>query len=360
MSATIQLARTLRSGFISGLPKAEIHCHLAGTLRVETLRELAAKNGIVLPNEVDPYDPRYQPHAVASLQLLDTVVSTIKDRDDFARVAYEAQIDAFNTANIRYRELFFNPSQHGAFWATPYSAMVDGLIEGLRQAEKETGILGRLIPSINREQAPAVATQLVQAMIDNPRDEVVGVGMDANEMTGPPEAFEEAFQLAGKHEIRRTAHAGEWALPRNVGTTLDLLQCERLDHAYLLASDTDRMAQVADSGMHIAACWSTSLYHGWENSAENPIVVMKSAGISVSLNTDDPAVDLTNLNDEYALYADAAGANEADLEELALEVLDHIWVDETERRSLKASFAEEIKTLRSLPLSPSHILRTTR
>ncbi|WP_462200433.1 adenosine deaminase [Arthrobacter sp. B2a2-09] len=359
MPDTIQLARPVRSGFISGLPKAEIHCHLAGTLRIETLRELAAKNGVFLVNGGDSYDPRYQPHAVASLQLLDTVVSTIKDRDDFARVAYEAQIDAFTNANIRYRELFFNPTQHGAFWATPYSAMVDGLIDGLRQAEKEVGIGGRLIPSINREQSPAVATQLVQAVIDNPRDEVVGIGMDANEMTGPPEAFQEAFRLAGKHGIRRTAHAGEWALPRNVGTTLDLLHCERLDHAYLLASDRDLMARVAGSGMHIAACWSTSLYHGWENSPENPIAAMKSAGISVSLNTDDPAVDQTNLNDEYAMYAHAVGASEADLEELTLDVLDHIWVDETERRSLKSFFAAEISAHNALLRSPARVLRTT-
>ncbi len=227
--------------------------------------------------------------------MLDTVISAIKTRDDFARVAYEAQIDAYASANIRYREMFFNPTQHATFWATPYADMVDGLIEGMTQAEREVGIRGRIIASINREQSPAVAMQLVQAVIDNPRDQVVGIGMDANEVSGPPEAFVDAFRLAGEHGIRRTAHAGEWAIPRNVRTSLELLGCERLDHAYRLVDDARLLASVANRGIHVAACWSTTLYFDWENSAQNPIAQMKAAGISVSLNTDDPEVDKTNL-----------------------------------------------------------------
>lgn len=345
MPESTPLAHSPRSEFIEGLPKAEIHCHFAGVVRPQTLRELATQNGITLPHPDDPYDPQYQPHAVASLELLDTVTSAVRSRDDFARVAYEAQIDAFTNSNIRYREMFFNPTQHGTFWAVSYASMVDGLIDGMRQAEKEVGIRGRIIPSINREQAPAVATQLVHDVIDNPRDEVVGIGMDANEMTGPPESFVEAFQLAGKHGIRRTAHAGEWALPRNVRTTLELLSVDRLDHSYLLVTDDELMERVAASGMHVAACWSTSLYHGYENDASNPIARMKAAGISVSLNTDDPALDQTRLGNEYALYAKAVGATESDIEHIALDVLDHIWLDDSERRAVKAEFETEIRAL---------------
>ncbi len=82
--------------------------------------------------------------------------------------------------------------------------------------------------------------------------------------------------LRREHGIRRTAHAGEWAIPRNVRTSLELLGCERLDHAYRLVDDAQLLASVADRGIHVATCWSTTLYFDWENSAQNPIAQMKA------------------------------------------------------------------------------------
>lgn len=335
--------------FTRRLPKVEIHCHLAGTLRPSTLIELAGKHGITLPDNTPEgvYDPCHQPHAVASLALLDAVISCIKDREDFARVGYEALVDSSRASNLKYMELFFNPSQHATFWATSYADMVDGLIDGMRKAERETGVKGRLIASINREQSPAVATQLVRDVIDNPRDEVVGIGLDANEAMGPPEAFQEAYELAGRHGLRRTAHAGEWAFPRNVATSIETLGCERIDHGYFVAQDPDLLARAKESGLHFACCWSTSLYHGWESGPKNPIVEMWRAGLSISLSSDDPQLDGSSVSEDYVLFRHASGADAEQMAKLAIDPIDHLWIDDSERRELRSQFESEINSLRT-------------
>jgi adenosine deaminase len=347
MSQLAHLTPEETDEFTRRLPKVEIHCHLTGTLRPGTLLELAATHGIPLPDSTPEgvYDPRHQPHAVASLGLLDAVTSAIKGRDDFARVAYEALVDSSRASNLKYMELFFNPSQHSAFWATPYADMVDGLIDGMREAERDTGVKGRLIASINREQSPAVATQLVRDVIDNRRDEVVGIGLDANEALGPPEAFAEAFALAGKHGLRRTAHAAEWAFPRNVATSIETLGCERIDHGYFIARDPDLLGRAKASGLHFTCCWSTSLYHGWPAGPDHPIVQMWREGISISLNSDDPQLDISSVSDDYVAFRHAAGAGAGQMKKLATDPIEHLWIEEGERRDLRRQFDAEIGAL---------------
>ncbi|WP_406067126.1 adenosine deaminase [Streptomyces sp. NBC_01020] len=358
MSRLAHLTSEESDEFTRRLPKVELHCHLAGMLRPGTLIELAAKYGIPLPDTTPEgvYDPCHQPHAVASLNLLDAVISCIKDRDDFARVAHEALVDSSRASNLKYMEIFFNPAQHAAFWATPYADMADGLIEGMREAERETGVKGRFIASINREQSPAVATQLVRDVIDNPRDEIVGIGMDANEALGPPEAFQEAYELAGRHRLRRTAHAGEWAFPRNVATSIETLGCDRIDHGYFIAAEPVLLQRAKDSGLHFTCCWSTSLYHGWPAGPQNPIVEMWRQGLSISLNSDDPQLDGSSVNRDYVAFRRAAGADTEQMKRLALDPIDHLWADEGERRDLRRQFNTEIQALESEFATPGAAL----
>jgi len=181
--------------YLRRLPKVELHCHVEGTLRPQTVADLARKHDISLPTtDVDriyDYETIYE-----FLEIFRLVNSTVIDQGDFARVAYESLEDGVRLGNLKYREMFFNPTLH-----TPrgvaMSTVIDGLIEGCRAAEQDLGVRCRLIADVYRQDSPAVALQMTQEVIANRRDELIGLGMDAAEAPDPPERFFESFRTAG-------------------------------------------------------------------------------------------------------------------------------------------------------------------
>src|SRR5260221_14142356 len=156
------------------VPKVELHCHVEGTLRPQTVVELAKKHDIALPTtEVEriyDYDTIYE-----FLEIFRFVNSTVIDQGDFARIAYESLADGVNAGNLKYREMFFNPTLHtprGVAMAT----VIDGLVEGIHAGEADFGVRCRLIADVYRQDPPAVALQMTGEVIANRRDEVIGLG----------------------------------------------------------------------------------------------------------------------------------------------------------------------------------------
>ena len=155
---------------------------------------------------------------------------SLRSADDFHRAVYDTQRHAAESG-VRYREMFWNPTDHWSIGEVGYAEAADGMIAGLRDAERDFGITGRLIPSIDRESSPELGFEMVEAVVAHPRDEVIGIGMDYLEVGNPPEKFWKSYRLAERNGLRRTAHAGEFGEPaRNVETALDLLGCDRIDH----------------------------------------------------------------------------------------------------------------------------------
>ena len=139
---------------------------------------------------------------------------------------------------VRYREIFWNPTDHQNVPDFQYRNAMEGIIEGLKNAEKDFGIVRRMIPSINREESAQLAVDLVTLVLENPFEEVIGLGMDYLETGHPPEKFWKAYQIAREGGLHLTAHAGEFGEPwNNVETSLDLLKCERIDHGYTIVDN---------------------------------------------------------------------------------------------------------------------------
>ena len=114
-------------------------------------------------------------------------------------------------------------------------------------AEKDFGIIGRMIPSINREESAQLAVDLVTMVLDDPFEEVIGLGMDYLETGHPPEKFWKAYQIAREGGLHLTAHAGEFGEPwNNVETSLDLLKCERIDHGYTIVDNPELIQRCID------------------------------------------------------------------------------------------------------------------
>ncbi len=153
---------------------------------------------------------------------------------------------------------------------------------------------------------------MVREVVAHPHDAVVGIGLDNLETAGPPERFAEAFALAGRHGLRRTAHAGEHEpTARNVATCLDLLGCERIDHGYFVLEDPALVERVRDEGVPFT-CISTTSRRSWQSWRRASIERMVAAGLSVVLASDDPAMFPTTLAEEYAIAATRIGLSGLD------------------------------------------------
>ena len=203
--------------------------------------------GSALPtDDVDrlyDYDSIYE-----FLKIFAMVSSTLIDQEDFARAAYESIEDGVKLGNLRYREMFFNPTLHTKR-GVPYGTVVDGLVDGIRAAETDFGVPCRLIADVYRQDTPDEAREMVEQVLEHRRDELIGLGMDGAEAPDPPEQFVDAYRLAGQGGLRLTSHACEDAPAKNITTCLDVLGCERIDHGYHILEDETVVARCRDEGI---------------------------------------------------------------------------------------------------------------
>ena len=156
----------LRDEFLRSIPKIELHCHIEGSVRAATFADQAKKHGIALPT--DDVEKLYDYETIYEfLVIFGMVSSTLIDQDDFARVAYEAMEDGHRLGNLRYREMFFNPTLHTRR-GVPMKTIVDGLAEGINAAEVDFGVKGRLIADVYRQDDPADCLQMVEELFEVP------------------------------------------------------------------------------------------------------------------------------------------------------------------------------------------------
>jgi adenosine deaminase len=330
--------------FLRRLPKAELHCHVEGSVRPATLAELAHKNGVPLPRE-DPeelYDYEDLDQFLAVYRL---VCRSVLDREDFARIAYEALEDGVRLGNLRYREMFFNPTLHTRH-GVPYGDVVGGLVEGIRGAEADLGVRCRLIPSIYRQDSLEAAREMLEAVLADRPDEVIGLGMDGDELKDPPEKFADVFREAGKAGLRLTAHTAHDGPAALIVTCLDELGCERIDHGYHAIDDPQVLRRAREEGIPLACSLGCPPLCGWPKElSRSPIKTMVDAGLWVTLNSDDPTMLHTDIGTEYVRFCSELGYGPEKGRELCLAAVDASWLDDDGKRELRRAFEAEIDAL---------------
>jgi adenosine deaminase len=355
--------------FLTALPKVDLHSHFLGSVPVEVCVALARRHGVVLPVDlttvypsinsparpnpiyartrlpVPVSDPAQEPDP--SYPLLDVsrwVAPLFKRADDFALGIYEALKQAARISNVRYCEMFFEPTLFMAEGVS-YSVQVEGLGEGIRAAYRDHHISCRLIAGINRAQPPVVARDLVQTMLDTPREEVIGIGLEDYELAGPPETFGEAYGLAKRGGLHRTAHASEHApTAQNVVTCLDLLGCERIDHGYFVLEDDAVVARCRDQGVYFTCIFTTSR-RAWRPWRRASIKAMDRAGLRITLGADDPAMFPTSLVQEYHIAREQLGWDDAKLREIGFNRIAASWMSEAEKQALRQEFVHAYDSL---------------
>ena len=306
-----------RAAFIAGLPKAELHLHIEGSLEPELMFELARRNGIAIPfASVAEVRAAY---AFSNLQdFLDIyyqgmgVLQTEQDFHDLT-AAYLARA---NADAVRHVEIFFDPQGHterGVAFATA----IGGITRALDDARTRDGISSRLIMCFLRHLSEAAADATLDEALPF-LDRIDGVGLDSSEVGHPPSKFERVFARARALGLKVVAHAGEEGPPAYVHEALDLLKVDRIDHGNRSLEDAALVARLASEGMTLTVCPLSNLkLCVVDDVAAHPLKAMLDAGLRATVNSDDPSYFGGYVNANYLAVADALDLSKADLVTLA-------------------------------------------
>ena len=325
------------------IPKVELHCHVEGTVRPGTVLELARKAGRPLPVD-DPAELYRYDSLDSFLAIFWLVQETLVTRDDWARIAYESLIDGA-AHGLRYREMFFTPARHLAA-GQRLADVVAGLEAGIAAAEAEVAVECRLIGDIDRAYGPGAGLELVEGLGALRRagraERVIGIGADSTELGVDLRTFAPAFDAARRLGFRRTCHAGEavGVGPENIRVALDVLGAERIDHGVAISEDPELVARAAGERIPLTVCPSSNVLiaNRYARLADHPLPAIRAAGVPVTVNTDDPAMEGIDLGEEYRRVGTAFGWDASELRALAIEGIDSTWLDDGERAALAATF----------------------
>lgn len=303
----------LRS-FALGLPKAELHLHLEGTLEPELMMTLAHRNGIEVQGRSAWDDTGFGDLSDFLVQYY-AGCSVLLTEDDFYDLTWAYLVRAAQE-NITHVEPFFDPQTH-TDRGVHFGTVVTGILRALQDGEELFGITSRLIMAILRDHPLASAA----ATLDHARlygRRIAGIGLDSAEVGHPPEDFADIFETARMREYRVVAHAGEEGPPAYILGALDVLGAERIDHGNRCLEDPSLVHRLARDRVPLTVCPLSNVCLGVVSSLEaHPLRTMMDAGLLVTVNSDDPAYFGGYLTDNYVGVAEALGLEATDLVALA-------------------------------------------
>ena len=296
----------LTSEKLRRLPKAELHCHLDGSLRVETLIELGREYGVPLPtksaDELRDYMLVNDAETLEDyLARFEVTISVLQTAEAIERVAYELGEDAAKDG-VRYLEVRNAPILNSRRKLSAAEAL-DAQLRGLARAEEDYGIVARSIVIALRQLSPMVSLELARLAVAYHDRGVVAFDLAGGELGFPASAHSLAFAYARENNLAVTVHAGEGDGPDSVRQAVHTCCANRLGHATRLIEDPDLTQYVNDRRIGLEICLTSNVHTGAAASyEEHPLRKYFDRGMNVSLNTDNRLMSGTTLTDEY-LYA---------------------------------------------------------
>ena len=305
------------NAFIAGLPKAELHLHIEGSLEPEQMFEFARRNRVDLPfASVEEIKAAYDFSNLQDfLDIYYAGANVLRTEDDFREMAL-AYFRRAAADSVRHAEIFFDPQTH-TDRGIPFQVVADGLLAGMDQAERELGVTSKLILCFLRhldEDAAFATLKAAEPWLDR----IEGVGLDSSEVGHPPSKFERVFNAAGALGLKRVAHAGEEGPPAYVWEALDLLKIDRMDHGNRSLEDPALIRRLAAEGMTLTVCpLSNHKLCVVDDLTRHPVPEMLKQGLHVTLNSDDPAYFGGYVNKNYEAMAEHAGVTREQLVQIA-------------------------------------------
>ncbi|PAB59133.1 adenosine deaminase [Anaeromicrobium sediminis] len=321
---------------LKDLPKIELHCHLDGSIRPETIISIAKKDGIEIPTEnID--EIREYVMAPISCKSLDEYLDrftlpnkVMQTKENLKRVAYELLEDA-SKDNVKYIEIRFAPSLHTQKGLS-FGEIIESVLEGMKEGEEKFPIKSNLILSCMRTMSVEEAFKVVEAGKEYLNKGVVAVDLAASEYEDFAHKYKEVIEKAREYGYRVTIHAGETGIGKNVLDAIKILKAERIGHGIYAKDSQEAYEILKNSHVTIEMCPTSNVQTKGVTSYEShPLKEFFKDGIKVILSTDNMTVSNTTLTNEHDLMSKAQNMSIEDYEKMYL-------------NGVNASFAsEEIK-----------------
>ncbi|HJS20684.1 MAG TPA: adenosine deaminase [Anaerolineales bacterium] len=287
------------------LPKVELHRHLEGSLRLDTLFDVARQHGITIPADVLRLSNLVQVQEADKytfqnfLAKFNTLRLFYRSPDVIDRITREAVEDAARD-NVKYLELRFTPVALSRAERFPLHDVIDWVLTSAREAAKKYGVIVRLIASVNRHESTELAEQVAWLAAAHVQDGLVALDLAGNEAEFKTEPFYGIFKEAKQSGLHITIHAGEWGPAIHVKEAVEEIGADRIGHGVRVLEDNNVVALVRERGTAFEVCVTSNYQSGVVQSLEtHPLMMMLEAGVNVTINTDDPSISRITLSHEY-------------------------------------------------------------
>jgi len=338
----------ITSELLQKIPKAELHCHLDGSLRVSTIIDIAQKNNIHIPSfdENELRSILTVGDNIGSLEeyleRFKITLSVMQTPELLERTAYELAEDCWNDG-VRYLEARYSPILHTELGMT-LSEAVDAVIAGLKRAENDFGIITGVIICGIRNISPEVSLKLADLTVQYKNKGVVGFDLAGAEENFPAKHHQEAFSLILKNNINTTLHAGEAFGPESIHQAIHACGAHRIGHGTRLRENIDLMQFVNDHRIALEINLISNIHTRSVESLQNhPFKFYLDEGIRVTLNTDNRLISGTTLTKEYALAMETFNLNPQHLRNIVIAGFKSAFLHHQERKQLIKSVITELE-----------------
>ena len=344
-------------GLLQALPKAELHVHLDGSLRPETMLELASSAGLPLPADdaaslATVMRADNSANLVEYLKRFDWTLSVMQSAESIERIAYELALD-LAAENVRYAEVRFSPALNTRGGLSGDEAVAASL-RGLARAHDEVGIRTGVIVCAIRSFEPAHSLEMAELAVRWKGRGVVAFDLAGAEAGYPPRKHRGAFDVAATANLPVTIHAGEAYGPESIHQALHVCGARRIGHGTRLEEDPDLLAYLTDFRVPLEICLTSNVQTRVAPTFEaHPLRRYFDAGLVVTLSTDNRLVSGTTNSQEYALAHQHLGFTWEELVEVSRMAFRSAFLPHAERVSLLAAVDAEIEVLEAQALTES-------
>ncbi|HYW51389.1 MAG TPA: adenosine deaminase [Gemmatimonadaceae bacterium] len=333
------------------LPKAELHCHLDGSVRPETMLELAKEYRVAMPrDDADALREFMRVDDARNLEdylmRFDTTLSVMQTGEALERMAYELAIDVA-AEGVRYIEMRYAPPLNTLQGLTLEQA-VEAPLRGIAKAQREADVTARVIVCSLRHYDPALSLQLAQLAVAYKDRGVVGFDLAGGELGNPASRHAAAFDYCTEHGLACTCHAGEGDGPESVRQAVHDCRAHRIGHATRLIEDAALLEEVHERGIALELCLTSNVQtRATDRYETHPLKQYLARGMNVCLNTDNRLMSGTTLVDEYHHAATHCDCTFDELAGMALDGFRSSFLPDDEKRLMVAAMEQEIADIRA-------------
>ena len=317
-------------------PKIELHCHLEGAAPPGLVRRLALRNDIDLPGGLFNDKGGFAwTDFLGFLKAYDLASFCIRSSADYRDVMYE-YLKSCAAEGAIYVEVFSSPD-HATAAGINYADHLEGIVQGIDDAERDFGIIGRVIVTCVRHLGPQKAVYVADAVVAELHPYVVGFGMGGDENQYQISEFAPAFDVVSRAGLSTTVHAGEVLGPDSVRDALDSLPVSRIGHGVRAIEDPDLLDRIVTDGITLEICTGSNLALGLYDSVEgHPLRALLRAGCRVAFGSDDPPYFATTIGAEYRRAEHEFGLTTEEIAHINSNAVEAAFCDQATRRKLES------------------------